>query len=163
MTAILALFSVYMVYCNIDIFNPSISTRLIYIHVYDEADRQLYEKNLLNIANPTKDDLTIPIPVSPKMTVTGTFKLTRHYDGVNNVERLIVNGEREYTILTTTRQHKAGSVSIISAEYPIPLSATIGCDYKTVSKNSTVKTYNILSHMIPTRQLAQHIYFCVKR
>lgn len=162
-TAILVFFSVYMVYCTIDIFNPPVETRLIYIHVYDEADRQLYEKNLLSIAEPTKEDLTIPIPVSPRMTITGTFEVKRFYDGENQIERLIINGEREYTITNVTRQHKAGSISVVSAEYPVPISAPSGCDYRTVSKNSTAKTYNILSHMIPTRKLAPSIYFCVKR
>lgn len=154
-------FIVYFIYCLLDSLIPPTTSKLLHIEVYEESNGKIIYSQ--SVGGSSKEDTTIPIPLKPNMTISGTYEITRHYNGTNNIERLIVGGDKEYPLFYTRRNHVAGTTGIVSATYLIPVSLLNGCNYSTLSKNYHTKRWNIITYIAPKVTVSTPIYFCIEK
>lgn len=161
LTATIFAFTLYLVWCIFDVFINPTQSKLIHIEVYENPGRVIYS-NFVNDQT-SKEETTIPVPLSPRSTIVGAFEVNRLYTASNYIERLIAIGDIEYLLFSTKRQHIADSKNIVLAEFEIPQALPDRCGYSTVSKNYITKRYNIISYLKPSLNIPTSIHFCVKR
>lgn len=150
------LFTFYAVYCAWDLLNPPFENRLVHVEVVDAKGEKLYESD-------DPDQLKDNFVIRSGMSIIINFKIDRHYNGVNYVERVVRTQDKDYMLYTFRRVHtpnnKRGSVAV----YEIPTTLVEGCDNWVYSRNTFVKTYNVLTYVHPYILDTHLVRFCFKR